>query len=71
MAMMKKLSSGYCCCAQVNAIIPGTAMVDEQTSSLNLVSLVGDAANSRIMDQIVKRGRFFWRSRSWLLVLSS
>ena len=37
------LSSGYCRCAQVNAIIPGTAMVEEQTSGLNLVSLVGDA----------------------------
>jgi len=39
----ENLSSGYCRCAQVNAIIPGTAMVDEQTSGLNLVSLVGDA----------------------------
>jgi hypothetical protein len=29
------LSSGYCRCAQVNAIIAGTALVDEQTSGLN------------------------------------
>src|SRR5260370_11401207 len=28
-------------------------------------------ANSRIMDQIVKQGRVFWPSRSWLLVLST
>ena len=32
----ENLSSGYCRCAQVNAIISGTAMVDEQTSGLNL-----------------------------------
>lgn len=54
------LSSGYCRCAQVNAIIAGTAMVDEQTSGLNLVSLVGDALRTRASwVKIAKQGRFF------------
>jgi len=55
---------GYCRCAQVNAIIPATAMVDEKTSGLNLVSLVGDACELAHHESSCQAGPIFFGRRA-------